>query len=101
MFPVNWTMGVKGSTSWMKRLELHCSRRVRPLIKPVLKIHRIMSSNPSANEEPPCREADAHYIYRGSKSFSGVTWKYGERGAVSLDHDSNLQGPSPIAFSWI
>ncbi|GFX33812.1 hypothetical protein TNCV_3962211 [Trichonephila clavipes] len=29
MFLVNWTMRVKGCTSWMKRSELYCSRRVR------------------------------------------------------------------------
>ncbi|GFU55666.1 hypothetical protein TNCV_1649761 [Trichonephila clavipes] len=35
MFPVNWTMGVKGYTSWMKCPEFYCSLRARYLIKPV------------------------------------------------------------------
>ncbi|GFT71253.1 hypothetical protein TNCV_3002391 [Trichonephila clavipes] len=32
--PVNWTMGVEGCTSWMKRPELNCTRCVRHLMKP-------------------------------------------------------------------
>ncbi|GFS94515.1 hypothetical protein TNCV_2015251 [Trichonephila clavipes] len=32
--PVNWTMGVKGCTSWRKRPEFYCSQRIKHRIKP-------------------------------------------------------------------